>query len=75
MYEYMTIKHPEFFVEQYGSFIEMEKNMLSYRKEVNLQLKSEKFVMDLFCKTFFGFTIFDRLNSIEKLQEKKRNVK
>lgn len=74
MYEYMTIKHPEFFVEHYGSFIEMEKNMLNYRNEVNLQLKSEKFVVDLFCKTFFGFTIFDRLVSIKNLQEKKKNV-
>ena len=75
MYRYMIIKHPDFFVEQYGSFIEMEKNMLNYREEVNLHLKSEKFVMDLFCKTFLGFTIFGRLNSIGNLQEKKRNVK
>ncbi|WZL88439.1 glycosyltransferase family A protein [Salinimicrobium sp. 3283s] len=75
MYEYMTVKHPDFFVGQYGSFIEMERNMLNYRKEVDLQLKSEKFVVDLFCKRFFGFTIFGRLDSIKNLQEKKRNVK
>ena len=74
MYKYMTIKHPAFFVGQYGSFIEMEKNIQNYKKEVNLHLKSEKFVLYLFSKTFFGFTIFGRSVFMGNLQEKKRNV-
>lgn len=70
MYRYMTVKHPEFFVENYGSFIELEKELIDYKKEMNLQLKSEKFVVDLFCKTFFGVTIFNRAGNIENLREK-----
>lgn len=69
MYRYMTVKHPEFFVANYGSFIELEKELIDYKKELNLQLKSEKFVIDLFSKTFFGVTIFNRAG-IKKLLEK-----
>jgi len=60
LYEYMNIKHSDFFVEHYGSVIKMEKEMTAYKIEMSTNLKSEKFVIDLFCKTIFGFSVFGK---------------
>ncbi|RZJ49934.1 MAG: glycosyltransferase family 2 protein [Flavobacterium sp.] len=57
---YLSIKHADFFVKQYGSFKEMEQKQISLQRENEIKLKSEKFVIDLFCKRFFGFTIFGK---------------
>lgn len=58
LFEYLSVKHSDFFVKQYGSFHELhQKNeqLLNVQKE---NINSEKFVIDIFCKKFFGFTIF-----------------
>ncbi|GHA49330.1 hypothetical protein GCM10007103_32680 [Salinimicrobium marinum] len=56
--EYLSVKHADFFVRYYGSFNELDKKNLRNKQNFISTLKSEKFVLDLFCKTFFGFTIF-----------------
>ena len=61
-FEYLSVKHADFFVQQLGSFYSLNNslkkaNALSYKN-----VKSPKVVIDLFCKTFLGFTIFGLLN-------------
>lgn len=62
--EYMSVKHADFFVIQYGSF-DYLNNLLKLKKEEKQKndgmLKSRRFVIDVFCNAFFGFTIFNRL--------------
>ncbi|MBP1224016.1 glycosyltransferase family 2 protein [Flavobacterium sp. 1355] len=58
--KYLSVKHADFFVAQYGSFKEMEQQQINLQRENEIKLKSEKFVIDLFCKRFFGFTIFGK---------------
>jgi glycosyltransferase involved in cell wall biosynthesis len=57
-FKYMSVKHADFFVNQLGSFIELDKKEKKANDFLEHKLKSEKFVIDLFCKTFFKFTIF-----------------
>jgi glycosyltransferase involved in cell wall biosynthesis len=57
---YLSVKHADFFVKQYGSFKEMEHQLLALKNEYEANLKSEKFVIDLFCTTFLGFSIFGK---------------
>ncbi|MRX67906.1 Glycosyltransferase involved in cell wall bisynthesis [Flavobacterium resistens] len=57
---YLSIKHADFFVKQYGSFKAMEHQLIAVERENKENLKSEKFVIDVFCKRFFGFTIFGK---------------
>ncbi|MNL27542.1 hypothetical protein D3C87_1491390 [compost metagenome] len=57
---YLSVKHADFFVKQYGSFKEMEHQLIALERKNEENLKSEKFVIDLFCKRFFGFTIFGK---------------
>lgn len=56
--EYMSSKHADFFIGQLGSFTQLKEMLEQMRKDHTENLKSEKFVIDLFCKTFFGFSIF-----------------
>jgi glycosyltransferase involved in cell wall biosynthesis len=56
--EYMSFKHIDFFIGQLGSFTQLNETLELTRKEHLKKLKSEKFVIDLFCSTFFGFSIF-----------------
>lgn len=56
--EYMNKKHVEFFIGQLGSLTQLNEMLEQTRKEHEKKLKSEKFVIDLFCNTFFGFSIF-----------------
>ncbi len=58
--EYMSIKHADFFVAQLGSFNFLVSQVENYKKENEDKLKSEKYVIDLFCKTFFGFSVFKK---------------
>lgn len=60
LYGYMNIKHADFFAEQ-GIFFELRNERLEVEKQFKVKLKSEKFVVDLFLKTFFGFTIFGKI--------------
>ncbi|RBN50313.1 glycosyltransferase family 2 protein [Flavobacterium psychrolimnae] len=56
--EYLSVKHADFFVAQYGSFIHLNNIIKQTQKEKFYKLRSKKFVVDVFCKTFFGFSIF-----------------
>lgn len=57
---YLSVKHADFFVKQYGSFKAMEHQLIALERKNEENLKSEKFVIDVFCKRFFGFTIFGK---------------
>ena len=53
--DYVVKKYSKLYHEEYLKVIfRREKE----KEEEKRKLKSEKFVIDLFCKTFFGFTIF-----------------
>lgn len=58
LYEYLSSKHANFFVKYYGSFMELEASEATARKAEKDKLKSKKFVLNTFFKTFFGFIIF-----------------
>lgn len=69
LFNYMSVKHADFFVECFGSFdylnnkiMQLEVDLVNTKKENVEKLKSEKFVIDVFCKTFFGFSIFGKYN-------------
>lgn len=57
--EYLNIKHVDFFVKQLGDSISLSENLHEAKSSYMRKVKSKKFVIDLFCKTFFGFTIFN----------------
>lgn len=57
---YLSVKHSDYFVTHFGSFHFLNSKNLILEKEFNEKLKSEKFVIDIFCKKFFGFTIFGK---------------
>jgi hypothetical protein len=56
--EYLSVKHADFFVAQYGSFLHLNNVIKQTQKENFYKLRSKKFVVDVFCKTFFGFSAF-----------------
>ena len=58
--KYMSVKHADFYVNQLGSFHYL-CNINKQTNEENLnKLKSKKYVIDVFCTTFFGFKIFNK---------------
>nr|WP_315149668.1 glycosyltransferase [uncultured Flavobacterium sp.] len=59
LHEYMSVKHADFFVAQLGSFIHLNLVAERSKTEWTYKLKSKKFVIDVFCVTFFGFSIFE----------------
>lgn len=60
LFEYISIKHADFFVQQYGSFMHMQLALEQKTAEYEYKLKSEKFAIDVFCSVFFGFSIFEK---------------
>lgn len=58
LHKYMSLKHTSFFIEQYGSFMELNASLKKAKKQYAENLKSEKYVIDLFCVTFFKFSVF-----------------
>jgi len=63
LFEYISIKHADFFVRELGSFGYLNNVIKQKNKEKQKnddKLKSRKFVIDVFCNTFFGFTIFNK---------------
>lgn len=58
LFNYMSLKHTDFFIKHLGSFIELNRKVEQSNFYFSEKLKSEKFVIDLFCKTFFKFTLF-----------------
>lgn len=63
LFEYLSIKHADFFVKQLGSFIYLHSIIKNTKSEFQNKLQSEKFVIDLFCSTFFKFNIFKKYKS------------
>lgn len=69
LFDYLCRKHYFFFIEHVGSSLYLkeclanaENTILKNKEESKEQLQSKKFVLNLFCKTFFRFSIFDRYN-------------
>ncbi|MEM0575267.1 glycosyltransferase family 2 protein [Flavobacterium polysaccharolyticum] len=58
--EYVGVKHADFFIQQFGTFWSLENKISVIKKEHKINLKSEKFVIDLFCETFFRFNVFGK---------------
>ena len=58
LYEYISVKHADFFVKQLGSFHALISNIHRLENNYAQKLKSEKFVLNLFFKRFFGVTIW-----------------
>lgn len=56
--EYMSVKHADFYVSQFGSFVDLNNRIIQIQAKNEENLNSEKFVIDIFCKTFLGFTVF-----------------
>lgn len=56
--DYMSIKHTSFFVAQLGSFTRLNAIAEGERNHWIHKLKDKKFVIDVFCSTFFGFSVF-----------------
>ena len=63
--EYMSMKHVDFFIKQLGSFTQLNKTLDQTRNKHIENLKSKKFVIDVFCTTFFGFSIFGLYKKID----------
>lgn len=60
LFDYLSVKHADFFVKQYGSYRKMNQELDKKTQEHQHKLNSEKFVIDLFLSTFFGFSIFGK---------------
>lgn len=56
--EYMSVKHADFFVAQFGSFSHLNNTINNIKEENVEKLKSRKFVIDVFCYNFLGFSVF-----------------
>lgn len=57
-YEYISVKHADFFVRQLGSFNFILNENRKYKVEISKKYTSKKNIINLFFKSFFGFTIF-----------------
>lgn len=60
LFAYLSVKHADFFVSHYGSFAAINARLEKEKYNFASKLKSEKFVIDLFCSTFFNFSIFGK---------------
>jgi glycosyltransferase involved in cell wall biosynthesis len=58
--DYISIKHADFYIKQMGSFNELQANLNQIKHDFNNNLKSEKYIIDLFCETFFKFNFFGK---------------
>ena len=58
LHEYMSVKHADFFVAQLGSFIHLSLIMERLKTEWFYKLRNKKFVVDVFCSAFLGFSMF-----------------
>ena len=56
LYNYLSVKHADFYVEHQGSFIVLNSEIEKLKKMKIVT--GRKKVLNLFCKTFFGFYIF-----------------
>lgn len=60
LFKYMSIKHADFFVEQFGSFFTLRNKIAVMENRYKANLRSEKYVIDLFLYRFFKFTLFGK---------------
>lgn len=58
MLEYLSIKHADFFVEQKGSFFELESQIEEVQNKFEEKLQSEKFLLNKLFYRLFRFNIF-----------------
>jgi glycosyltransferase involved in cell wall biosynthesis len=58
LFEYMSIKHADFFVAQLGSFHELSLNIEKQKVDFSLKTRSEKFLFDALMYQLFGITFF-----------------
>jgi glycosyltransferase involved in cell wall biosynthesis len=58
LFNYMSVKHADFFIKHNGSFMEMEKKYDDLYNLYDKSLRSRKYIANQFFKTFFGFRIF-----------------
>lgn len=65
MFNYISVKHADFFVRELGSFVDLNNKIKHKEQKHNKKLKSKKFVLNLFCKTFLGFSLFKALKDDE----------
>ena len=62
LYDYLSIKHPDFFIEYNGNFFDLKLEILTKDK----QLKSKKHALKLLFKSLFGTKTFKLLMKIWK---------
>lgn len=60
IYEYLSVKHADFFVSQLGDFQTLYSNYLNAKKESFKSVNSKKKALDVFTLTFFGFSFFKK---------------
>jgi glycosyltransferase involved in cell wall biosynthesis len=58
LYNYLSLKHTQFFIDQLGSFIELEKEKQQIINSFNIKLKSEKNAINTLTKYLFGINLF-----------------
>lgn len=62
--EYLNVKHADFFVKQLGDLVTLNNQLEEIKSTNRRRLKSKKFVIDIFCKTFLKFTIFNKSKNL-----------
>ncbi|APS38800.1 Glycosyl transferase family 2 [Salegentibacter agarivorans] len=60
IYEYLSVKHADFYVKNFGSFHHLNDLLLKQNKNFEEKLKSEKFIIDVFCKKVFNKSLFGK---------------
>ena len=58
--KYLNVKHADFFVEHYGTFQDLNRETILLQETYKQQMDSEKYVIDIFCSKFFGFSVFGK---------------
>ncbi|MBI6118549.1 glycosyltransferase [Salegentibacter maritimus] len=61
LYRYLSYKHSKFFIDFLGSFHHLIYKIEDMEKDFEAKLSSEKFVIDVFLKNKFGFTVFGKI--------------
>lgn len=63
LFDYLSVKHADFFINHYGSFMQLKHNIAQLKLDTKLKLSSKKFVLHLFFRTFFKITLFSKYNN------------
>ncbi|AUC82082.1 glycosyltransferase family A protein [Lacinutrix sp. Bg11-31] len=57
---YLNVKHADFFVKHYGTFQDLDREIILLQETHKEQMDSEKYVIDVFFSKFLGFSIFGK---------------